>query len=249
MKRSSLKRGMITDNPEKTAIGVPDPCAQNSLTAALVIWVLIGFLLALFNYLAVAQLNVPDQRMRTFVLAKEHGPLEWTQAITLTVAIALCCSIWLRGVGALRVAGALVALTAAIVLVREVDLDKLKDGGVWVDWAVTYKLPKVMLVSLGVVFVSHFFVQRRYFWAILALGRTWRVVPFLVAIGLVASGQFYVENLPLSTGVENWDQYETEYWDRSFLEEILETNGYMVFTVAVWQYGQLVGNPDFDASV
>lgn len=246
MKRNLPHEDVTTGHLENGALGADQKSAQRTKTTVAFTWVVITVLFALFNFLILAQLDVPDHRMRTYVIAKEHGLLEWIQAIALSVGIALCCLTWWRGVGAIRVAAALLALAAAIVLVREVDLDKLQDGRAWVDWAVTYNVPKVLLGFLSLVFASYLYLQRRYVWAVLALGRTWRAVPFLVAATLIVIGQFYVESLPLSTEVENWDQYEIEYWDRSFLEEVLEANGYLLFVVAVWQYGHLIGHPDLD---
>lgn len=194
-----------------------------------------------FNHYAIEQLHIRDGRLMTRVMGRENGQLEIAQLMALVSSIALFWFAGLRGSGAVRVGGALLAMMGAIALTREVDFRDISNGSAWFDWLLAHKLPDVVAVFLGLAVVLYLFLQQRYYWGMLRLGLRWQAWPCAASVFLLVTGQIYIESLPAHSDVH--------FWDLRFWEELVEANGYFLLALAAWQHSRLIGDPEFDAPV
>ncbi len=181
-----------------------------------------------FNGYAIEQLRAGDAR----VLGRENGPLENAQLLLMVPALALFWFAWLRGLGAVRVAGALLAMIGTIAFTREVDFNSLTGGIAWFDWLVAHGLRDGLLAFFSLATVLYLFLQRRFIWGLLRLGLRWQAWPCVAFVLLLATAQFCLNDLTGHTG---------HFW-----EELVETNGYFLFALAAWQHSNLSGDPEFD---
>ncbi len=218
----------------------PDAASRLRLLSCLA-WAVVLLAIIAFNHYAIEQLRVRDGRLMTRVMGRENGQLEIAQLMALVPAIALFSFAGLRGLGAVRVAGAILAMIGTIALIREVDLDNLRSSIALFDWLLAYKLPDVLAAFFGLAVVLYLFLQRRYFGGLLRLGLRWQAWPCLASVFLLVTGQFYIEGLPAHSDVH--------FWDLRFWEELVEANGYFLFALAAWQHSRLIGDPEFDSPI
>jgi len=82
-----------------------------------------------------------------------------------------------KGLGAVRVAGACLALIGTIAVVCEIDFGSLEGNSVWFDRFVAHGLQDGLLALFGLAAVLYLFRQRRYFWGLVRLGARWQAWP------------------------------------------------------------------------
>jgi len=206
----------------------PDAASRLRLLSCLA-WAVVLLAIIAFNGYAIEQLRAGDAS----VVGRENGPLENTQLVLMVPALALFWFAWLRGLGAVRVAGALLAMIGTIAFTREIDFNSLTGGIAWFDWLVAHGLRDGLLAFFGLATVLYLFLQRRFFWGLLRLGLRWQAWPCVAFVLLFATANLYLNDLSGSTG---------HFW-----EELVETNGYFLFALAAWQHSKLIGDPEFDS--
>ncbi len=192
-------------------------------------WAAILLAIIAFDGYAIEQLRAGDARF----VGAENGPLENVQLLVMVPTRALFWFAWLRGLGAVRVAGALLAMIGTIAFTREVDFNSLTGGIAWFDWLVAHGLRDGLLAFFGLATVLYLFLQRRFIWGLLRLGLRWQAWPCGAFVLLLATAHFYLNDLTGYTG---------HFW-----EELVETNGYFLFALAAWQHSKLIGDPEFDS--
>ena len=147
-------------------------------------------------------------------------------------ALALFWFAGLKGRGAVRVAGVMLALVGSIAFVRELDLKTLMGTSAGFDWLVAHDLQDVIMGGLGLAMALYLFHQRRYFWGLVRLGLRWQAWPCVGALLLLAAAEIFLDG---ATGT-----------DGHFWEELVEANGYFLFTVAAWRHASLIGDRELD---
>jgi len=195
---------------------------------AYLFWVLILGVAVGFNEVALEQLRAG----RASLIGGENGPLEDAQLLVMLPALALFGFTWWKGLGAVRVAGALLALIGTIAIVREIDFRSLTGSSAWFDWAVAHGLQDGLLALFGTVTALYFFMRRQFFWGLVRLGLRWQAWPCVLSVLLLATAELYLDGFEGPTG---------HFW-----EELVETNGYFLFAIAAWKHVGLVGDPNLD---
>lgn len=211
-----------------TAERASSPSLSVTRPATYLAWVAILGAIAGFNELAIEQL----QAGRAHGLGAENGPFEDVQLAVTVPALALFWFAWWRGLGAVRVAGALLALMGTIAVVREIDFKSVNGSHAWLDWLVAQGLQDGLLALFGIAAVLYLFLQRRYFWGLVRLGTRWQAWPCVLSVLLLATAELYLDGFDGATG---------HFW-----EELVETNGYFLFAVAAWKHSGLIGDPQLD---
>jgi len=208
-----------------------DATLSLSRPATYLVWAAVFGVAIGFNEIALEQLRAGQAH----IVGRENGPLEHVQLLVMVPAVVLFGLAWWNGLGAVRVAGALLALLATVATVRETDFKSLDGAHVWLDWLVARELQDGLLALLGLATVLYLFRQRRYFWGLVRLGARWQAWPFALSVMLLATAELYLDGFEGPTG---------HFW-----EELVETNGYFLFAVAAWKHWGLVGDPVLDRTV
>lgn len=165
-------------------------------------------------------------------LGRENGFLENAQLLAMVPAVALFGFAGLRGLGAVRVAGVLLAMIGTVAFLREIDLASATTGIAGLEWLAAHGLRDALFALLGIAMVLYLFIQRRYFWSVLRLGLRWQAWPCAASVLLLAVAEFYLDDLSGQTA---------HFW-----EELVETNGYFLFALAAWKHARLVGDLQLD---
>lgn len=223
----------------------PVPASKIKLPGFLA-WAAVLLVFIAFNYYAMAHLHALDSRVADSTAGRENGLLEITQLIALIPALALFWFAGLKGFGAVRIAGALLAMIAAIVLVREVDFRDLNGVGSWFSWLWDHGVQDGLQIIFGLAAVLYLLLKRQYFLKLFRLGFRWQAWPCIASVLLLVIAQFFIEVLPYDTGGPFW---AFRFWEFRFLEELVEANGYFLLVLASWQHLRLVGDPELDSPV
>jgi hypothetical protein len=217
---------------ESATVRAPEQLASTSSQTALnaLIWALLILALVTLNEIALAQLHAG----RGAAIGIENGPLEDAQLVLMVPAMALFWYAGWRGLGAVRVAGVLIALAGMLAFSRELDFKSFESPLTPdFDWLVVHLLQDAIFAVLGGTAAVYMWVQRRYFWALVRLGLRWQAWPCAAALFLLCLAEFYLDGRPSTAG---------HFW-----EELVETNGYFLFAIAAWRHTTLIGDPVLDA--
>jgi hypothetical protein len=168
-------------------------------------------------------------------IAQENGLLENIQLVATLMACALFGFAGLKGAGAVRVSGVALALLVAAAFIREVDFKSLTGMHATLDWMIAQGLRDWIFELLGVAAVVFLLTHLRYFWGFVRLGLRWQAWPFVTSVALLAVAEFYLDGLTVADG--------------HFREELVETNGYILFVLAAWKHVQLIGHRELDVPV
>jgi hypothetical protein len=208
-----------------------DVSAVGSHTALnILIWSLLILALVTLNEIALAELHAG----RGASIGIENGPLEDAQLVLMVPALTLFWYAGLRGLGAVRVAGVLIALAGMLAFSRELDFKSFESPvAPTFDWLVVHHLQDAIFAVLGGAAALYLWLQRRYFWALVRLGLRWQAWPCAAALFLLSFAEFYLDGRPSTAG---------HFW-----EELVETNGYFLFAIAAWRHACLIGDPVLDA--
>lgn len=212
---------LTTERPGSPSLPVTRPATY--LAWAAILGVMVGF-----NQLAIEQLHAGQAHS----LGAENGPLEDVQLAVMVPALAFFWFAWWKGLGAVRVAGALLALMGTIAVVREIDFKSLNGAHAWLDWLLAHGLQDGLFAIIGLAALFYLFLQRRYFLGLVRLGARWQAWPCVLSVLLLATAELYLDGFTGDTGY--------------FWEELVETNGYFLFAVAAWRHSGLVGDPQLD---
>jgi len=193
-------------------------------------WSAATLAIAVFNGCTINQLHAGNAAF----LCRENGFLENTQLLVLALAIALFGFSGLKGRGAVRVAGVLLALVGSIAFVREADLKSLMAGSAGLDRLLAYQLEDAVLGLLGAVAGLYLLLQWRYFRGLVRLSLRWQAWPCFAACLLLAAAH-YLDGVAYSSA--------------PFWEELIETNAYFLFAMAAWRHAVLIGDRKFDLPV
>jgi hypothetical protein len=205
--------------------------AQDPRPLGYLAWAAIFLVIFAFDEHAINQLRIGDGG----IVGDENGPLENAQLLVMVPAFLFFGLAWARGLGAVRVVGALLAMIGAVAFIREIEFKTLTGSQVWFDWLVAHGLQDGILALLGFALVLYLFVQRRYFWNVLRLALRWQAWPCVASFTLLAAAELYFDGL---------SGPNAHFW-----EELVETNGYFLLAVAAWRHASLVGDPDLDRAV
>ena len=216
--------------PAPLAVGYAEPAAESRFPVLLA-WLAYFLAIAVFDRYAFVQFLGADP----FSVIRENGILENAQLLAIVPALALFAFAGWRGIGAVRVAGALLAMVGAGRCLREIDFAIVTGGIVWLDRLVAYELRDALFAGLGVAMLLYLVAQRRYFRPVLQLGLRWQAWPCAVSVLLLAVAEFYLDDLSGHSAV--------------FWEELVETNGYFLFALAAWRHALLVGDRRLDRPV
>jgi hypothetical protein len=228
LEKSSTAAGSLVGSLA-TSRSVP---AQEPRLRGYLAWAAVFLAIVVFNEQAIDQLRAGYGGME----GSENGPLENAQLVVMVPAVLLFGLAWVRGLGAVRVAGYALAMIGALAFAREVDFKSLTGGSqAGFDWLVAHGLQDGLLALLGVALVLYLFVQRRYFWSVLRLGLRWQAWPCVASFTLFAAAELYFDGL---------SGPNAHFW-----EELVETNGYFLLAVAAWRHASLIGDPDLDRPV
>lgn len=227
--------GALETYPEFSTISAPTTGAGPSRLSG---HRLLGFLPAAAFILAAAAFN--DYALQQFwsgdvAIAEENGVLENAQLLVTLPSIALLVFAGIRGLGAVRVAGILLALIVSIAWVREIDFTIFTGVHATLDWLVDQALRDWVMALLGGTAAVYFAANLRYFGGLVRLGLRWQAWPCVASLALLALAEFYFDDL---TGVG------AHFW-----EELVETNGYFVFALAAFTHVQLIGHRELDVPV
>lgn len=127
-------------------------------------------------------------------LGQEHGLLEMLQLALMVPAMALFALSERYGTGAVKVAGALLAMLTAAAFVREFELASL--GAQFSVLGISSaNLQDVLLLTLTVAMLAYAFAQRRHFWSLVRLGlrrQSWPIYAagMPLAASMLLDGQF-----------------------------------------------------------
>lgn len=206
--------------------------AQGFRPLAYLAWAAVFLAIIVFNEHAIEQLRAGDAG----IVGDENGPLENAQLVVMVPTFLLFGLAWVRGLGAVRVAGYALGMIGALAFAREIDFKSLTGGGhAGFDWLVAHGLQDGLLALLGLALVLYLFVQRRYFWSVLRLGLRWQAWPCVASFILLAAAELYFDGL---------SGPNAHFW-----EELVETNGYFLLAVAAWRHASLIGDPELDRPV
>jgi hypothetical protein len=229
---------VVANDEERAAMRAAAPPTEGSslgqaASAALgyLPWFVVLLAIGLFNENALDHLRAGDAKL----LGRENGPLENVQLLVMLPAIGLFWLAGLRGRGAVRVAGVLLALLGSIAMVRELDLETMAGSSAHFDWLAQNGLQDVILGGLALSMALYALLHWRYFGGLLRLGLRWQAWPCVVALLLIAAAEFILDGAVGPNG---------HFW-----EELVETNGYFLFAVAAWRHASLIGHPDLDRPV
>jgi hypothetical protein len=194
-------------------------------------WAGVFVAFALFNQSAIDHLRAGEAAIH----GRENGPLETVQLLAMLPALALFWFAGLKGCGAVRVAGVLLALVGSIAFVRELDLKTMMGTSAGFDWLAMHGLQDVIMGGLGLAMALYLWLQRRYLWGLVRLGLRWQAWPCAGALLLLAAAEIFLDG---TTGT-----------DGHFWEELVEANGYFLFTVAAWRHASLIGDQELDRPI
>lgn len=161
-------------------------------------------------------------------LGQEHGMLEMLQLALMVPAIALFVLSQRYGVGAVKVAGGLLAMLTAAAFVREFELQSLGAPASFL-WLSSDNLQDVLLLILTVAMLAYGFSQRHHVWDLVRLGLRRQSWPI------------YAAGLPLAASVL-LDGHLVAGDEMRFWEELIEYNGYALLLVAAWRHAGLIGD-------
>jgi hypothetical protein len=214
--------------PSALAVGHAEP--SGTRFPLLLAWFAYFLAIAVFDRYAFVQF-VSDP----LPMIRENGLLENVQLLAIVPALALFAFAGWRGLGSVRIAGALLAMLGAVICLREIDFASATGGIVWLDWLVSLELRDALFAGLGAAMLLYLVAQRRYFLPVLQLGLRWQAWPFAASVLLLAVAEFYLDDLSGNSAI--------------FWEELVETNGYFLFALAAWRHALLVGDHRFDRPV
>jgi len=209
-------------------------------------WAAVLLAFVAFNYYAIGHLYARDTRVFDSATGRENGLLEIIQLMTLVPALALFWFAGLRGFGTVRIAGAVLAMITTIVLVREFDLSEPGGVGTWFGRLWDHGFQDGVQTIFGLAIVLFLSLKRQYFLNLLRLGMRWQAWPFIASTLLLATAQFYIEELPYDTS-GHFGAFR--FWELRFWEELVEANGYFLLALAAWQHSRLIGDPEFGSPV
>ncbi len=207
------------------------PALSVARPATYLFWAAILGIAVGFNEVALEHLRAG----RASLIGSENGPLEDAQLLIMLPALALFGFAWWKGLGPVRVAGALLALMGTIAIVREIDFRSLTGSSAWFDWLVAHELQDGLLALFGAVTAVYFFMHRQYFWGLVRLGLRWQAWPCVLSVALLGTAELYLDGIEGPTG---------HFW-----EELVETNGYFLFAIAAWMHVGLIGDPYLDQQI
>jgi hypothetical protein len=223
--------GFEPESSMSAAERVQAPALSVTRPATYLFWIVILGIAVGFNEVALEQLRGGQASF----IGSENGPLEDAQLLLMVPAAVLFGWAWWKGLGAVRVAGALLALMGTIAMVREIDFKSLTGSSAWFDWLVAHELQDGLLALFGAVTALYFFMHRQYFWGLVRLGLRWQAWPCVLSVALLGTAELYLDGIEGPTG---------HFW-----EELVETNGYFLFAIAAWMHVGLIGDPRLDQPI
>ena len=159
-------------------------------------------------------------------LAREYGVLESAQSMLLAAGFVVFVLGWREAEGPAKTASFALAMLAAAMFVRELDVKKF-NGPDWYNWLGRHGLQEILLVGMTLPILYYLARRRQHWLGLLKMTFSPSTVPLVIAGTLILVGAYF-------------DRRVASFPTKIFWEELVELNGYMFFVLSGYIHLRLV---------